>query len=187
VARWLIILIAMKLIPKNAAEFSMNALPNITLSGAWLVSTLHGMVEKIHTIPTTAELNFVADGSGIEALDMSGAWVMQSLLSHLHAQGKCITLKGFKPEFAERLKVVTDEFSRHANAQRNVEVKLPTALEHIGMTATTTLKEAKDLLSFVGEVFFVLVTSIAHPLRIRWRPILFNIREAGFLHFCLAL
>jgi phospholipid/cholesterol/gamma-HCH transport system permease protein len=170
----------MKLIPKNAAEFSMNALPNITLSGAWLVSTLHGMVEKIHTIPTTAELNFVVDGSGIEALDMSGAWVMQSLLSHLHAQGKCITLKCFKPEFAERLKVVTDEFSRHANAQRNVEVKLPTALEHIGMTATTTLKEAKDLLSFVGEVFFVLVTSIAHPLRIRWRPILFNIREAGF-------
>ena len=47
------------------------------------------------------------------------------------------------------------------------------------MSVTTTLKEAKDLLSFVGEVSLVLVASLANPSRIRWRPILFNIREAG--------
>jgi phospholipid/cholesterol/gamma-HCH transport system permease protein len=170
----------MKLIPRNAAAFSMNTLPNLTLSGEWVASALHDIVEKIHTIPTTSEMNIIADGSGVEALDMSGAWVMQSLVNRLQAQGSNITLTGFKPEFAERLKVVTDEFRHHANAQRNVEMKLPTALEHIGMSVTMTLNETKDLLSFVGEVSLVFVASIAHPLRIRWRPILFNIREAGF-------
>ena len=170
---------AMKIAPKNAAAFSMNALPNLTLSGSWVATTLHDIVEKIHAIPTSTKLNIIADGSRVEALDMSGAWVMQSLLSRLQGQGNRITLTGFKPEFAERLKVVTDEFSLHANAQSNVEIKLPAALEHLGMSVTTTLIEAKDLLSFVGEVSFVLVASLANPSRIRWRPILFNIREAG--------
>lgn len=170
---------AMKIIPKNAAAFSMNALPNLTLSGAWVASALHDIVEKIHVIPTTAEHNIIADGSRVEALDMSGAWVMQSLISRLQAQGNSITLIGFKPEFADRLKVVSDDFSSHANAQSNVGIVLPTALEHIGRSAATTLKEARDLLSFVGEVSLVFVASIAHPSRIRWRPILFNIREAG--------
>ncbi len=169
----------MNIIPKNAAAFSMNTLPNLTLSGAWVATALHNIVERIHTIPTT-EMSIIADGSAVEALDMSGAWVIHLLLSSLQAQGNSITLTGFKPEFAERLKVVTNEFSHHANVQRNVEIELPTALEHIGMSVTTTLKEANDLLSFVGEVSLVFVVSIAHPQHIRWRPILFNIREAGF-------
>jgi phospholipid/cholesterol/gamma-HCH transport system permease protein len=169
----------MKIVSKNSAAFSMNALPNLTLSGAWVASTLHNIVEKIHAIPTTIELNIVADGSGVEALDMSGAWVMQSLFSRLQAQGNSITLIGFKPEFVERLKVVTYEFSHHANPQNNIEIKPPTLLEHIGMATTEALKEAKDLLSFVGEVSSVFLASFADPQRIRWRPILFNIREAG--------
>jgi len=61
-------------------------------------------------------LNIIADGSGVESLDMSGAWVMQSLFSRLQAQGNSITLTGFETEFVERLKVITDEFSRYANA-----------------------------------------------------------------------
>ncbi len=169
----------MKITPKSSAAFSMDALPDLMFSGAWIVSSLHDMAEKIHTIPTSAEINIIADGSSIESLDMTGAWVMQSLLSHLHAQGKCITLKGFKPELAERLNVVANEFSRYANAKRNVEKVPRTALEHIGMSFIASLKEAKDLLSFVGEVSLVVLMSIAHPLRLRWRPILFNIREAG--------
>lgn len=93
----------MKIVPKNAAAFSMNALPNITLSGSWVATALHDIVKKIHAIPITTELNIIADGSGVEALDMSGAWVMQSLLSRLKDQGNSITLTGFKSEFAERL------------------------------------------------------------------------------------
>ena len=36
------------------------------------------------------------------------------------------------------------------------------------------------MLSFVGENALALAGSLAHPARIRWRPILFNIRSAGF-------
>ncbi|MDI1310495.1 MAG: ABC transporter permease [Methylotenera sp.] len=166
--------------PMNAAAFSMNALPNLAFSGAWVTSKLFDMAEKIHGMPRIAELNIIADGSEIEALDMSGAWVMHSVLNRLSTQGKTITYKGFKPEFAERLEIVAHEFNRHANASRDIKITPPSWLEQIGITATKALKEAKDLLSFVGEVSLMIVASIINPSRIRWRPILYNIREAGF-------
>jgi phospholipid/cholesterol/gamma-HCH transport system permease protein len=168
----------MKITPKNAAAFSMNALPNLTLSGAWIITALHDIEEKIHAIPINTELNIIADGSGIEALDMSGAWVMQSLFKRLQDQGNRITFKDFKPEFAERLKAVIDIDNRYA--RHHIETPHPTALAHIGMMIITSLKEVKDLLGFVGEIFLVFIASLAHPSRFRWRSILFNIREAGF-------
>jgi phospholipid/cholesterol/gamma-HCH transport system permease protein len=170
----------MKIIPKHAAALSMNTLPNLMLSGAWVVSTLHGVLEKNHSIPTASKQNIIVDGSAIEALDMSGAWVMQSLISDLHEQGNTVTLKNFKPEFTQRLEVVAKEFSNQTKGSSYIREKSPTALEHIGINTINTLKEAKDLLSFLGETAFVFATSIAHPSRIRWRPILFNIRDAGF-------
>ncbi len=36
------------------------------------------------------------------------------------------------------------------------------------------------MLSFVGESALTLAASLAHPARLRWRPILYNIRSAGF-------
>ncbi len=36
------------------------------------------------------------------------------------------------------------------------------------------------MLSFIGEIATVIAKSIMEPKRIRWRPILFNIRSAGF-------
>ena len=56
----------------------------------------------------------------------------------------------------------------------------PPALERIGRGAEAGYRELLALLSFIGESALVLAGSIAHPARLRWRPILFNIRSAGF-------
>jgi phospholipid/cholesterol/gamma-HCH transport system permease protein len=40
--------------------------------------------------------------------------------------------------------------------------------------------QALALLSFVGEIAIAFASWISHPSRIRWRPILYNIRSAGF-------
>jgi len=41
-------------------------------------------------------------------------------------------------------------------------------------------EQSYELLSFVGESAVALARGITHPSRLRWRPILFNIRSAGF-------
>ena len=56
----------------------------------------------------------------------------------------------------------------------------PGALERIGRSAIATCGQGAALLAFVGEAALVLASCVAHPKRLRWRPILYNIRSAGF-------
>jgi len=42
------------------------------------------------------------------------------------------------------------------------------------------LRADAALLGFVGESAVALAGNVAHPARLRWRPILYNIRSAGF-------
>jgi phospholipid/cholesterol/gamma-HCH transport system permease protein len=50
----------------------------------------------------------------------------------------------------------------------------------IGHRAEAGTEQAVALLSFVGECTLALIKGIRHPSRQRWRPVLFNIRSAGF-------
>ena len=52
--------------------------------------------------------------------------------------------------------------------------------ERIGRSTVAHRDKALAMLSFVGESSIALGGWILHPGRIRWRPILFNVRSAGF-------
>ena len=58
--------------------------------------------------------------------------------------------------------------------------QFPTALESIGRSVAVSFEQGVALLGFVGETAFALGGCVAHPARFRWRPILYNIRSAGF-------
>ena len=58
--------------------------------------------------------------------------------------------------------------------------RLPTALESVGRSAAAIFEQSFALLGFVGESALALAACVAHPARLRWRPILYNIRSAGF-------
>ena len=53
-------------------------------------------------------------------------------------------------------------------------------LARLGMGAAAMFEQSVALLAFIGECAVALAGWLAHPSRIRWRPILFNIRSAGF-------
>ena len=53
-------------------------------------------------------------------------------------------------------------------------------VENIGTQASASIYKWLDALSFIGETALALAKSILQPKRIRWKPILFNIRTAGF-------
>ncbi len=53
-------------------------------------------------------------------------------------------------------------------------------LARLGKIFCAAFAQALALLGFVGECAIALVAWGAHPARIRWRPILFNLRSAGF-------
>jgi phospholipid/cholesterol/gamma-HCH transport system permease protein len=56
----------------------------------------------------------------------------------------------------------------------------PTALYRIGASTAAGFEQAAAMLGFVGEGAVALAANIAHPSRFRWRPVLYNLRSAGF-------
>jgi phospholipid/cholesterol/gamma-HCH transport system permease protein len=53
-------------------------------------------------------------------------------------------------------------------------------LDQLGRSAVTGGKQAVDMLTFLGETAHAVARSVVQPRRWRVRPILFNIRTAGF-------
>jgi phospholipid/cholesterol/gamma-HCH transport system permease protein len=114
------------------------------------------------------------------ALDTAGAWVLQKLLLRLRDEGTVVTLRGLRPEFARLLEVVAQRVAGPADRPAPAGRRPPTALERIGRSADAAFEQTVALLGFVGESAVALAGCVAHPARFRWRPILYNLRSAGF-------
>lgn len=56
----------------------------------------------------------------------------------------------------------------------------PGVLERLGRSTAGAFEQVMALLAFIGENALSISGCVAHPSRLRWRPILFNIRSAGF-------
>ncbi|MCB8748430.1 ABC transporter permease [Rhodoferax sp. U2-2l] len=53
-------------------------------------------------------------------------------------------------------------------------------LQGVGQQTGLALSRVQAMLAFLGESFLALAGWATHPPRIRWRPIFFNLRSAGF-------
>lgn len=148
------------------------------MSGSWTarsVGTLAGQLDAMRLADPGAA---VADATRIEALDSAGAWVLQRLLQRCRDEGSAVRVHGLRPEFAKLFVAVAQQVAEQPAAPATAPK--PSALENLGRSATAIAEEAMALLAFVGETAIALGHSVVHPTSIRWRPVLYNIRRAGF-------
>jgi len=150
------------------------------LSGSW---TAHGIVAigPQPEVPTTTPgAEVILDGARIEALDSAGAWVLRNLLFRLRDAGSVVHLQDLRPDFAKLLNVAERHADDRPGHPPGVSPPPPSMLAGLGRKAASGVEQAVALLSFVGEISVALAGCIAHPRRFRWRPLLYNIRSAGF-------
>jgi phospholipid/cholesterol/gamma-HCH transport system permease protein len=106
--------------------------------------------------------------------------VLQKLLQRLRDAGIVVTIRGLRPEFAQLMEVVARQVADRPDALSAVAGAPSSPLEGLGRRAAAAVEQTIALLGFVGETAAALAGSIARPARLRWRPILYNIRSAGF-------
>ncbi len=163
-----------------AAAIAQPAPQELALSGSWTARGIGAIGPQLDALSAPARSEIAVDAARIEALDTAGAWVLQKLLLRLRGEGIVVTLRGLRPEFAKLLEVVAQHVAGQADKPAPAASQTPTALERIGRRTEAAFTETVALLSFVGESAVALAGSVAHPARLRWRPILYNIRSAGF-------
>lgn len=151
----------------------------LTLSGSWTARGLGGGTPGLEIPSRGAESTLVIDGSHIEALDTAGAWILHKLLQRLRDEGSTVEMRDLNPDFTKLLEVVEQQAAGSTDAAPSTSAPAST-LENLGRSAAVVWEQAVALLSFVGETAAALAANITHPRRIRWRPILYNIRTAGF-------
>jgi phospholipid/cholesterol/gamma-HCH transport system permease protein len=120
------------------------------------------------------------DVTGITQLDTAGAWVLHKLLRRLRGDGVDPTLQGLHPDFAHLLQTVIQHEEAQSRAPSDAPAAPPPLLERVGRRAGAAWEQLFAMLGFVGESAQAFAHCVVHPSRMRWRPVLFNIRRAGF-------
>ncbi len=145
--------------------------------GAWTVGRIAGLERRLPRMafPEGPELSI--DGSAVSAMDTAGAWLLQRAVRMLEGAGRRVRLDGLRAEHRALAEMLG---SPDVVAAATTRPPQPGRLERLGMAAWGSARQGVQMLSFVGETARVAVRSLARPARLRWRPVLHNVRTAGF-------
>ena len=158
------------------AAFAQPTPSELALSGSWTALGTGGLdLGKLAEVKPPAQAEVVVDGAGVEVLDTIGARVLHLLFNRLREEGHVLQLRGWSGRNTKML-----EIAERAPKTAPPLAPQPGFVERVGRTTVEVAKDARDLVAFIGETAVVLAGCIKHPARLRWRPILFNIRTAGF-------
>lgn len=170
----------MTLIPAAPAEITRTGSQEFALSGAWTAQGIGQIETQLKALSASVGSSMVIDASRIEAFDTTGAWIVEKLRRRLGGESGVIEIKELRPEFAKLLEVVGQEVGRQAGTANQAVIVPPTRLASLGQGTAAAFEQGMALLGFIGECTLTLGRCLAHPSRLRWRPILYNIRSAGF-------
>ncbi|MGP1678589.1 MAG: ABC transporter permease [Burkholderiales bacterium] len=170
----------MKPLSPAPAAIALPTAHELALSGSWTARGIGPLQHRLASVRLASHAEAIADVAGIDALDTAGAWALQKLLLRLRDEGIAVTVRGLRPQFAELLQGVGEQVAERKAALAAGAAPPASMLETLGRSAESVLQQIVALLGFVGETAAALAGSAARPARLRWRPVLYNIRSAGF-------
>lgn len=150
------------------------------MTGSWTARGIDTLEQQLASLRFPVNTLVAIDASTVGALDTAGAWLLQKLLTQLGGEGATVKMNGLQPQYQKLMKAVAEHVASQAVTPAVHAVPMPSTLEAIGHHTVAAWAQLLALLAFVGESSLALVNGLRHPSHIRWRPILFNIRAAGF-------
>ncbi|MFM8551525.1 MAG: ABC transporter permease [Nitrospiraceae bacterium] len=167
------------MMPANGPPASLERSDDLTVScgGAWTLAYLGEFHRRLLSFPWPESTSLICDATGITAMDVSGAWLLQRSLNELAKQGRRVELRGLRPEFAQLLQIVStiqpSQASIPAAASRSV-------LDRIGRRAWNEGTHILKGLAFLGESSLAVARLLAAPRLIRWRALIRSVELNGF-------
>ena len=176
-------ILAMKPLPNRLAAITQPASQSFMLEGCWNAQNMANIERQIASMQAPANTNITANCAKIEAMDTAGAWVLEKFIQRLKQQNTVVNLVDLQPILKKRLDAISADMAnlnqQNINAKSKFSIK-PNFIELIGNNTIDAFQQSTQALSFIGETAIAFAKSVVQPKRIRWRPILFNIRSAGF-------
>ncbi|HMQ13733.1 MAG TPA: ABC transporter permease, partial [Candidatus Competibacter phosphatis] len=144
--------------------------------GRWTLAGIEALDAQLQNV-RWANGALQLDGSGIRAIDTTGALQLLNLVAALERDGRRVQLVGLHEEHRELLELVRE---RRAAAGEPPPTTPPrNRLERLGRWVLHHLRRGGDFLAFVGEAALALGQLLLHPRRFRWRALFGNVETAG--------
>lgn len=158
--------------PSASAILESNA-DRVHCRGRWTVDALADVARRIDRIRVQSG-SITLDASDLEALDTTGAWLLQRLRQRLEAEGHQVRVQGLSTAFADLYQRVTELGTTQVPQAHKLG-----RLAGIGHGAITALEELYCFLSFFGAVMVRTGQLTLQPWRMRWRSILVDLHASG--------
>ena len=132
--------------------------------------------EAADTLQRAVARTFVLDASGVEYCDGSGIALLVHLRNQKQRSGGKLEIRGLRPEFQELLRDADPgdptRLEKRRTQQKNVPIEVGKRVVGFG-------REARVLISYVGELTCALVAAARHPLGVRWKDMLLIAEAVG--------
>lgn len=158
----------------SAASLAHPHAREFVLSGNWTALGIGAIGRQIDALGAGVPGSVRVDATRVEAMDTVGAWMIRRLLQRLREAGAEPEVIGSDSRHEALHALVAQH--RLATVQASPR---PTLLETVGRAAVRNAEQIHALLGFVGQCALALGACLAHPARMRWRPVLYNIDLAG--------
>ncbi len=164
----------------RAATATQSSPTDLALGGAWTARSLGAIGAQLDAMHFGSGAVVRVNASDMDALDTAGAWILYKLLARVRGTAGEATLQGLRPQWERLLQAVAQHAQDQSGQPAPAAIPTPGMVQRIGRSAVARWEQTHAMLGFVGESALALAGCVAHPSRMRWRPILFNIRRAGF-------
>ena len=179
---FLMIIFGMKIGFMQSASISQIDQNNISLSGYWIAQRCSEVETQLAKLALITRSKITVDCKAIKALDTVGALLIVKLMQTGKKFDAEIMLVNLMEDHQKLIAVLSEhqqEINEHKNQKPPPKVN-DNLFEQVGKTSATAFINLTDVLAFIGETAVAFTKMRMQPRRIRWRPILFNIRTAGF-------
>ena len=177
-----LISIIKKSTPLQMATIGHQDKNTICLSGYWTAQSSSDIERQIKYLKFEFKHLSKVNCKEIKALDTVGALLIFKLLQTGKQKYVVLKLVNLNPEHQKQVDVLVQQ-QLEINDKKNKDL-MPKVhvnfLTSIGNSTNSAFDNISKMLTFIGETAHAFAKSIAQPKRFRIRPILFNIKTAGF-------
>ena len=131
------------------------------------VHCAQAFLEELAAVARDSDEDVVLDLRGVDYFDSGGSAALLGLRSRLARAGRDLRIEAATPEIEGLLQLIDfDALARPLPQPQNPDEG---TAERVGRATLAVLADARELVSFTGEVILGLRDAAAHPARVRWR------------------
>jgi len=139
--------------------------------GEWTLSTVQEIEKVLQRVPLKKKI--VWDLSGVDEFDSAGVLLFIEYFEHFKKYVN-VELTGYTQSQKEMYDLLTE------HTVESVPERKTSFLEELGESTVEVIRDIKDFITFLGQLFSTLFHAIFNPKNIRLKEMVYHIHHSGF-------